>query len=150
MAARIGADGKTGYEFNVMVDAAATKKVFAEWPTPIIISGFEIGEKILTGIRLIHNETIQHSPVKDAFSVALAKDSNTVGRNSWDETAVLVAVRGIAPWFGSRKLNFDVEADGKNVLIPGEKFTYLTFKQTPQQIAKVIEDLMMHQPGKKN
>jgi inosine-uridine nucleoside N-ribohydrolase len=146
MAARIGKDGKTGYEFNVMVDAAATKKVFAEWPTPVIISGFEIGEKILTGIRLIHNETIQHSPVKDAFSVALAKDSNTIGRNSWDETAVLIAVRGIAPWFGSRKVNFDVEADGKNVLIPGKKFTYLTFKQTPQQIAKVIEDLMMHQP----
>ncbi|MDB5275640.1 MAG: nucleoside hydrolase [Ferruginibacter sp.] len=148
MAARIGEDGKTGYEFNVMVDAAATKKVFAEWPTPVIISGFEIGEKILTGIGLIHNEKIQNSPVKDAFSVALAKDSNTVGRNSWDETAVLVAVRGISPWFGSRKLNFDVEADGKNVLIPGEKFTYLTFRQTPAQIAIVIEDLMMHQPGR--
>jgi inosine-uridine nucleoside N-ribohydrolase len=146
MAARIGKDGKTGYEFNVMVDPAATKKVFAEWPTPVIISGFEIGEKILTGIRLIHNDRIQNSPVKDAFSVALAKDSNTIGRNSWDETAVLIAVRGIAPWFGSRKVNFDVEADGKNVLIPGKKFTYLTFKQTPQQIAKVIEDLMMHQP----
>jgi inosine-uridine nucleoside N-ribohydrolase len=149
MAARIGADGKTGYEFNVLVDAAATKKVFAEWPTPITLSGFEIGEKILTGIRLINNTNIQNSPVKDAFTVALAKDSNAVGRNSWDETAVLVAVRGIAPWFGRRKLNFDVEADGKNVLIPGAKFTYLTFKQTPQQIAKVIEDLMMHQPGEK-
>jgi inosine-uridine nucleoside N-ribohydrolase len=147
MAARIGEDGKTGYEFNVMVDAAATKKVFAQWPTPVTLSGFEIGEKILTGIRLINNKSIQNSPVKDAFKVALAKDSNTVGRNSWDETAVLVAVRGISPWFGSRKLNFDVEADGKNVLIPGAKFTYLTFKQTPVQIAKVIEDLMMHQPG---
>lgn len=149
MAARIGADGKTGYEFNVMVDAAATKKVFADWPTPVIISGFEIGEKILTGIRLIHNEAIQSNPVKDAFALALAKDSNTVGRNSWDETAVLVAVRGLSPWFGYRKLNFDVESDGKNVLIPGEKFTYLTFKQTPDEIAKVIEDLMMHQPVKK-
>jgi inosine-uridine nucleoside N-ribohydrolase len=147
MAARIGEDGKTGYEFNVLVDAAATKKVFAEWPTPVTLSGFEIGEKILTGIRLINNEKIHNSPVKDAFKVALAKDSNTVGRNSWDETAVLVAVRGITPWFGSRELNFDVEADGKNVLIPGEKFIYLTFKQTPEQIAKVIEDLMMHQPG---
>jgi inosine-uridine nucleoside N-ribohydrolase len=149
MAARIGTDGETGYEFNIMVDAAATKKVFAEWPTPIILSGFEIGEKILTGIRLIHNEKIQNSPVKDAFSVALAKDSNTVGRNSWDQTAVLVAVRGLLPWFGYRKLNFDVEADGKNVRISGKKFTYLTFKQTPGAIAKLIEDLMMHQPVKK-
>ena len=148
MAARIGKDGMSGYEFNVMIDAAATKKVFADWPTPVTLSGFEIGEKILTGIRLIHNKTIQNSPVKDAFEIALSKDSNTVGRNSWDQTAVLVAVRGITPWFSYRKLNFEIKDDGKNVLIPGENFTYLTFKQTPEAIGKVIEDLMMHQPVK--
>jgi len=34
MAARIDKDGKSGYEFNVMVDAAASQKVFADWPTP--------------------------------------------------------------------------------------------------------------------
>ena len=149
MAARIDKDSIGGYEFNVMVDAAASQKVFTDWPTPVTISGFEIGEKILTGIRLIHNESIHNSPVKDAFGIALSKDSNTVGRNSWDETAVLVAVRGIGPYFSYRKLNFLVENDGKNVLIPGEKFIYLTFKQTPDEIGKVIEDLMMHQPGKK-
>ncbi|NNV54136.1 nucleoside hydrolase [Limnovirga soli] len=148
MAARIGDDGKTGYEFNVMVDAAASKKVFANWPTQIVMSGFEIGEKILTGIPLIHNAAIQHSPVKDAFTVALTKDNNTLGRNSWDETAVLVAVRGIEPWFNTRQLHFDVEADGKNVLIPGDKITYLGFKQTPETIANTIEQLIMHQPVK--
>jgi inosine-uridine nucleoside N-ribohydrolase len=149
MAARIDKDGIGGYEFNVMVDAAASKKVFADWPTPITISGFEIGEKILTGIRLIHNKNIQNSPVKDAFEIALDKDSNTVGRNSWDQTAVLVAVRGLAPWFSFRKVNFDVDADGKNRLIPGKKITYLIFRQKPEAIARVIEDLMMHQPVKK-
>ncbi|MEP6950941.1 MAG: nucleoside hydrolase [Ginsengibacter sp.] len=146
MAARIDKDSIGGYEFNVMVDAAASQKVFAEWPTPVTISGFEIGEKILTGIRLVHNKTIRKSPVKDAFEIALSKDKNTIGRNSWDETAVLVAVRGIEPYFSYRKLNLDVKDDGKNVLIPGEKFTYLTFKQTPEEIGKLIEDLMMHQP----
>ncbi|MES1220480.1 MAG: nucleoside hydrolase [Bacteroidota bacterium] len=148
MAARIGKDGKTGSEFNVVIDAAASQKVFNDWPTPVTISGFEIGEKILTGIRLINNETIQNSPVKDAFQIALSKDKNTVGRNSWDETAVLVAVRGMEPYFSYRKLNFEIKDDGQNVLIPGEKFTYLTFKQTPEEIGKVIEDLMMHQPVK--
>lgn len=148
MAARIDKDGKSGYEFNVMIDAAASQKVFKDWPTPMTVSGFEIGEKILTGIRLINNDAIQNSPVKDAFEIALTKDKNTKGRNSWDETAVLVAVRGLKPWFGSRKLNFKIEDDGKNVIIPGDKLTYLTFKQTPQEIGKVIEDLMMHQPLK--
>ncbi|MEJ7586819.1 MAG: nucleoside hydrolase [Ferruginibacter sp.] len=149
MAAGIGKDEKSAYEFNVLIDAPASQKVFKDWPTPVIMSGFEIGEKILTGIRLIKNTSIQNSPVKDAYEVALTKDKNTTGRNSWDQTAVLVAVRGIAPWFGYRKLNFEVKDDGKNILIPGEKFTYLTFKQTPEEIGKFIEDLMMHQPVKK-
>ena len=141
-------NGNSGYEFNVATDAAASKKVFEEWPTPVTLSGFEIGEKILTGISLIHNDAIQNSPVKDAFTIALVKDHNTIGRNSWDETAVLVAVRGLKPWFGFRKLNLTVLPDGKDSIIPGDKFTYLTFKQTPAQIGKVIEKLMMHQPIK--
>ena len=148
MAARADKDGG-GYEFNVMVDAAASQKVFADWPTPVIISGFEIGEKILTGIRLINNDSIQYSPVKEAFQIALTKDNNKLGRNSWDETAVLVAVRGIEPYFTFRKVNFEIKNDGKDVLIPGEKFTYLQFRQTPQEIGKVIENLMMHQPVKR-
>ena len=149
MAARIDTNGKSGYEFNVMVDPKASQRVFKDWPTPVIISGFEIGEKILTGIRLIHNPAIENSPVKDAFQIALNYDSNKVGRNSWDETAVLVAVRGLEPWFGFRKINFEIKDDGKDVVIPGKKFTYLIFKQRPEQIGEVIENLMMHQPGEK-
>ena len=149
MAARLDDTKHNGYEFNVEVDTKASQVVFAEWPTPWIISGFEIGEKILTGITLINNNNIQNSPVKDAFRVALTKDNNTLGRNSWDETAVLVAVRGIAPYFGSKQLNFAVQDDGKNILVPGERITYLTFREKPEVIAKVIEELMMHQPVKK-
>jgi inosine-uridine nucleoside N-ribohydrolase len=149
MAASLGKDGKGGNEFNVVVDAAASRNVFNNWPTPMIISGFDIGEKILTGARLIANEKILNSPVKDAYQVALMKDGNTVGRNSWDQTAVLVAVKGFEPWFGTRKINFDIQENGKSVPIDGDKFTYLTFKQKPEEIAKVIEGLMMHEPGGK-
>jgi hypothetical protein len=42
----------------------------------------------------------------------------------------------------------EILEDGKSMLAPGEKFTYLTFKQTPEEIAKVIEQLMAHQPVK--
>ncbi len=149
MAARLGEDGKGGHEFNVVVDAKASQKVFNDWPTPIILSGFEIGDKVLTGIPLISNDAISNSPVKDAFTVALNADKNTIGRNSWDQTAVLVAVRGMEPYFGYQKINFEIMDDGKSALVPGDKFTYLTFKQTPEQIAMVIEELMMHQPIKK-
>lgn len=146
MAARMDANTTSGHEFNVYVDAQATRKVFAEWPTPILLSGFEIGAKILTGTRLIANNEIQNSPVKDAFKIALEKDNNTLGRNSWDQTAVLVAVRGWEPYFGLRKVNFEIQDDGTNVLVPGEKLMYLTEKMPPEETAKIIEDLMMHQP----
>ncbi len=148
MAARIDGKDSSGYEFNVDVDPAASQKVFSEWPTPIIISGFEVGEKILTGIRLINNESIRNSPVKDAFRIALTKDHNSVGRNSWDETAVWVAVRGFEPYFKTRKLNLKVMPDGKDILIPGEKFTWIEIKADPKDIAQGLEILMMEQPIK--
>lgn len=149
MATGIGADSKTFSEYNVNVDAASAQEVFKNWPTPITLSGFEIGEKILTGIRLINNYSIQNSPIKDAFQVALEKDKNTVGRNSWDETTVLTAIRGPKPYFTYRKLNMEIKDDGTDVIIPGERFLYLQFAMEPAAVAKDIEQLMMHQPAKK-
>lgn len=71
------------------------QKVIADWPTTIIFSGFEIGVEILTGLPLINNSSIQNSPVKDVFALSIPFDpQDKNGRMSWDETAVLVAVRG--------------------------------------------------------
>ncbi|PLK45258.1 nucleoside hydrolase [Emticicia sp. TH156] len=136
-------------EFNVHIDASASQKVFSEWNTPMLLSGFEIGDKIRTGIRLINNEDIQNSPVKDAYQVALTKDKNTIGRNSWDQTAVLVAIKDIELYFSYRNLNLEIKEDGTNVLIPGEKLMYLTEKMPPAEVATIIEDYMMHQPKKR-
>ncbi|HZY82657.1 MAG TPA: nucleoside hydrolase [Cyclobacteriaceae bacterium] len=149
MAASNGKDGKGGNEFNVVVDAKASQTVFNEWPTPIVLSLFHIGEKVMTGIPLINDAKITNSPVKDAFDVALKFNKQTQGRNSWDQTAVYVAVRGLEPYFTSKKVNFDIKDDGKSVPIPGEKYTSIEFKQTPEQVAKGIEELMHHQPGSK-
>lgn len=47
MAARFDGEMGTLQEFNVVKDSAASKVAFDNWPTPILFSGFEIGEKIL-------------------------------------------------------------------------------------------------------
>ena len=143
MAAGMGSDGTGFREFNVLVDASASRKVFNEWPTPILLSGFEIGYRILTGKRLIANSSLQNSPVKDAFQIALTADKNTEGRCSWDQTAVLVAVRGAEPYFGIRKINFEIKDDGTSAVIPGGRFSYLTEKMPANQVANILEDLMM-------
>jgi inosine-uridine nucleoside N-ribohydrolase len=146
MAGGLDSLGNNGYEFNVMVDIPSSQKVFRDWPTPITLTGLEVGIKIFTGISLINNESIQNNPVKDAYRISLTKDGSIKGRYSWDQTAVLIAVRGARPYFNSRKLNFTIQDDGKNVLIPGKRISYIGFKQKPEEIAKVIEELMMHQP----
>jgi inosine-uridine nucleoside N-ribohydrolase len=90
MAGAIDSSGNSGYESNIMMDIPAAQKVFTEWPTPITLSGFEIGVNIFTGMKLITNASIQNSPVKDGYQISLTYDGSTQGRYSWDQTAVLV------------------------------------------------------------
>ena len=80
-----------GKEFNVMMDAPASQYVFENWPTPIVLSGFDIGEKIITG-KQTAAMPVEGSPVREAYKMCLEQD-NPEGRNSWDQSAVLVAMR---------------------------------------------------------
>jgi hypothetical protein len=131
-----------------MADIPAAQKVFSDWPAPITLSPLEIGWKIFTGMKLISNAAIQNSPVKDAYQISLTYDGSKLGRYSWDQTAVLVAVRGVHPYFNHRRLNFVIKDDGKDSVIAGNRIIYLTEKQKPERIATVLEELMMHQPVK--
>jgi hypothetical protein len=90
----------SGQEHNIQMDVPETDYVLENWPTEIIFSGYKIGEKVKTGIPLINNKNIQNSPVKEAYVVSIPQqpqDKN--GRMSWDQTAVLVAVRGAEPYY---------------------------------------------------
>src|SRR5450432_1949791 len=123
-----------GFEFNLDQDAASSAKVMDNWPTSILFSGFEIGQKIKTGLLLIHNDKIQHSPVKDVFSICIpmaAEDS--AGRMSWDETAVLVAVKGWQDYYDLQKGKCKIHADGSNEwLNSGSGEAHLVEKISPQ------------------
>jgi len=135
-------------EFNVVRDAAASVTAFSNWPAPIILSGFEIGVKIFTGLPIINNPSIQHSPVKDVFAVSIPLDPNDKnGRMSWDETAVLVAVRGYEKYFDVVKGKIICHADGSNGWDPkGNRDYYLVQKMPVPEMEKVLNDLIMHQP----
>lgn len=145
MAARLDEGKNSGKEYNVCIDVKASQKVFSEWNRPFIISPFELGVQILTGIPLTIDSSIQHSPVKDVFTIALQKDKNESGRMSWDETAVLAAVRGTEPYFTARKLDLKIKNDCTDTLIAGKRISYLGFKMKPAEVQAVIEELM-HQP----
>ena len=138
----------SGNEFNVRMDAAASQYVFTNWPTSILFSGVEIGKKIRSGLPLINNEAIQNSPVKDVFRISIplsAEDS--AGRMSWDQTAVLIAVKGYGPWWDIKKGHIAVADDGSNTWKdePADQ-GYLVEKMPVAIIAELINKLMMHQP----
>jgi inosine-uridine nucleoside N-ribohydrolase len=138
----------SGKEFNVEKDAAASEVVFTNWPTPVLLSGFEIGSKIKTGLPVVHNEKIQNSPVKDVFRISLPMArEDSAGRMSWDETAVLVAAKGYHPYYTIQKGKMTVAADGSNTWENSNgNHAYLVEKASPQEVQTVINRLMMHQP----
>jgi inosine-uridine nucleoside N-ribohydrolase len=142
----------SGFEFNVMKDAAASQNVYGHWPTPIILSGFEIGEKIKVGLPLIHNNAIKNNPVKDAFRIAIpmAKE-DSLGRKSWDETAVLVAIKGYSNWYTLHQGRMMVADNGSNTWDDnGTGQAYLVEKVDYKKVQKLINLLITHQPvGKK-
>jgi inosine-uridine nucleoside N-ribohydrolase len=138
----------SGYEFNVDKDIAASNNVFQNIGIPVIYSGFEIGEKIKTGLPLINNPSI-NTPAKDVFRIAIPQSSgDAAGRMSWDETAVLVAIKGYSPYYSLHKGKIGiVAADGKNTWDDnGEGQAYLVEAADYKTVRILIDSLIMHQP----
>ena len=140
-----------GNEFNVRMDAASSKIVFDNWETPILFSGVEIGMKIKTGLPLVNDRSIENSPVKDVYRISIPLSTqDSAGRMSWDQTAVLIAVKGYGPWWNIQTGKIKVAEDGSNTWENGDSLhSYLIESQSPIIIRDRINDLMMHQPVKK-
>ncbi len=135
-----------GKEFNIHLDSLKSKIAIEQWPTKIIFSGFEIGEQIKTGLRLIEIPC-ENNPVKDVFAISIPqseKDKN--GRMSWDQTAVLIAVKGYEKYFNINTGRFVTFEDGHNEWKDSENgpHAYVVTKMPVPQITELIEDLMMH------
>jgi len=141
----------SGFEFNVMKDAKASQNVYSNWPTQIILSGFEIGAKIHVGIPLIHNTAIQNDPVKDVFSISIPKaKEDSAGRMSWDETAVLVAIKGYSAYYTLHPGRMKVADDGSDIWDDtGKGQAYLVEKVDYHEVEKLINSLIQHQPAGK-
>ncbi|MBO0951471.1 nucleoside hydrolase [Fibrella forsythiae] len=135
-----------GHEYNVHRDTTASKAVFTSWPTPMLLSGFEIGQAIKTGLPLVQNTTISKSPVKDVFRISLplvAEDRS--GRMSWDQTAVLVAVEGPEPYYTTKTGRLILGSNGSNTWDnAGKGHAHLVVNRPPAEVEAVINRLMQH------
>jgi inosine-uridine nucleoside N-ribohydrolase len=137
-----------GKEFNLYMDSTSSKYVFENWPGKVIFTGYEIGEKIKTGRRLIQSP-VYDSPVKDVFRISMPlSEEDRYGRMSWDETAALIGVYGTSGFFDTVSGKIIVNDDGSNSWenMPDGKQSYVVQKMPVYQITKFIEDRMMHVP----
>jgi inosine-uridine nucleoside N-ribohydrolase len=141
----------SGNEFNVRMDSAASQYVFKNWPTSILFSGVEIGFAIKTGLPLVNNNSIKNSPVKDVYRISIPKSpQDSAGRMSWDQTAVLIAVKGHEPWWNLQPGRIKVANNGSNTwLKENAGQNYLVESMPPSVLEDYINELMMHQPLKK-
>ena len=142
-----------GDEFNVNQHPEASYYVFSNWPTPILFSGFEIGQKIMTGNKVAQQGTVG-TPVQWAYSFCLATYGKKplLNRNSWDHTAVLCAVRNPEDYFyviGGG--TFVCNPDGSNTWNADKDsgHSFLVHKYPYQKIADIIDDLMLFEPNHK-
>ena len=139
-----------GKEFNIYTDVPSSKYTFEFWPTPVLFSGFEIGNKVLTGNRLIQQGSA-NNPIRQSYEFCLKTfqgNNHPLGRMSWDQTAVLAGVRGPEPYWDIVTGQIKINDDGTNEWLTGgnKQHSYLIEKMPPEEVAVVIEDLMMHEP----
>lgn len=139
-----------GREFNVFIDSVSSSYVLERWPTPILFSGFEIGERIFTGSKVAEKND-QNNPVSWAYRYNLATYENKPVKNrmSWDQTAVLCAIRDPERYFyvcGPGKII--VNPSGYNNWDPDstKDHYFLVHKYPYQDISDTLEGLMMYQP----
>ena len=135
---------------NFRRDATAAAYAVEHWPTPIVFSGGELGIRVQTGAGLTKLPT--DSPVRRAYQLY----NGLTNRASWDQTAVLYAVRGLS---GGLKhvwdlrtrgsIDFDAKTAYVNWREEGQRdHAYLVEKMPPNQVARTIEGLMRHLPAR--
>lgn len=85
-------------EFNVKTDIPSARQVFDEWPTPVVFSGFEIGQALPFPAQAVEHgfAWASNHPVADAYR---AYRKMPYDRPTWDLTAALYAVRPAAGYF---------------------------------------------------
>jgi inosine-uridine nucleoside N-ribohydrolase len=126
-------------EFNMKTDIAAARKVFAEWPTPIIASGVDIGSKILFPASSVEKDfaySDQH-PIADAYR---AYKSMPYDAPTWDMSAVLHAVRPKEGYFKASEPGvISVTAEGGTRFSPSPDGRHQYLILPPDQHERIIK-----------
>ena len=99
-------------EFNIVKDLPSAQSLMQTWPTPIVFSGYELGDAIRYPAESIVRDYryVQYHPLADAYWHYVPPPHN---RPTWDLTSVLYAVYPQREFFTlSPPGRVTIEADG--------------------------------------
>lgn len=131
-------ENKDYCEFNVICDIPSAKYVAEHCPVEIIYSGFEIGEKIITGESLVNEP--DDSIVKNAYFHYVSRcgkpaDRASYRRPSWDLCTVYQAIYPENRLFSlSDNVTVTFGDKGETVFANGGKDRYMLFVSSTDEI----------------
>jgi inosine-uridine nucleoside N-ribohydrolase len=136
---------KDGREYNIYKDLPSARKLFDAWPTPLVVSAYEVGMAIrYPGERMRQSDG---HPIREAYRLYVP---SLPDRPTWDLTSVLYAVRPGRDYFR-------VSAPGEVILDPVGRSRFkrgghgrhrhlkIDNRQVPR-IRELLVDLVEHTP----
>jgi inosine-uridine nucleoside N-ribohydrolase len=124
-------------EYNVVTDIPAATKLFADWPTEIYTSGFEVGEAVLFPASSIEHDFPGRNPVAEAYKLYAKMPYD---RPSWDLTTVVYDLRPDGGYFDvSPPGDVLVSADGSTRFQPSPRGKRYFLSVNAIQAARVRE-----------
>jgi inosine-uridine nucleoside N-ribohydrolase len=126
-------------EFNIKTDIAAAKKLFAEWPGPIVASGREIGEALPFPASSIEKD-FAWSPAHPTAEAYRAYKTMPYDAPTWDMAAVLYAARPQEGYFRlSEPGTIRVSDDGRTKFTPTAEGKHRYLILDPEQKDRIIK-----------
>lgn len=113
-------NNKNLFEYNIVKDIQAAKKVFAEWPTCLVTSPFEVGIAIHYPGSSIEND-FAWAPMHPMVEAYKAYQQMPYDRPTWDLTSVLYSIEGASYFNVSPAGKISVTEKGATDFIPDTK-----------------------------
>lgn len=134
-------------DYNVLNDIEAGRKVYEEWPTPIVFSPMEVGNEIDYRPKAVLADLADYekSPMKTVY----AECETDTGQKMWDPNTVILAVEGTDYYTISAPGNIHVTPQGNTIYNPspfGDRYYQITNKQQSYALYALMREKAIQAP----
>ena len=129
-------------EYNLVKDIPAAQKVVKDWPTPLVMSPWELGDAIKYPAVSIERDYgyVAHHPVAEAYRHYMKFPYD---RPTWDLTSALYAVRPDRGYFGlSEPGTITVTDTAMTEFAPSPQGRHRILTASPEQVTRTLEAMV--------